>query len=233
MKTLVLLSLLLAITHAHDDSHKDVDDQIAMEDRVFKTSKHHGHRAYYLLKDHRQQQQQRHQSQMARWPQSQGSQKTYGIWYPNQPAASTTSYTYSTNNKHVSMTRGHPQPHHQPHQQHHQQLHTSPVRQPQTNVFTTRRGDTSLPLPDQLRARRFNKLLDLIELAGLEKTLSNMRESFTLFAPTDEAITAFLESQPEGVVTTLTEEMDVLKALLLHHVVPGNIAFLERNEHPA
>ena len=68
---------------------------------------------------------------------------------------------------------------------------------------------------------RFQTLVAAVEAAGLTEALQNSDE-YTVFAPTDEAFSKL----PEGTVETLLkpENKEVLKAVLLYHVVPGNLA---------
>ena len=66
-----------------------------------------------------------------------------------------------------------------------------------------------------------NQLTDLIAKAGLLKELGDKNTDFTLFAPTDESIQEYLNSQPEGAAGL--EDEAVLRDLLLNHVVPGKV----------
>ena len=68
---------------------------------------------------------------------------------------------------------------------------------------------------------RFQTLLAAVEAAGLTETLQNSDE-YTVFAPTDAAFAKL----PKGTVETLLkpENKEALKAVLLYHVVPGNMA---------
>ena len=68
---------------------------------------------------------------------------------------------------------------------------------------------------------RFQTLVAAVEAAGLTEALQNSDE-YTVFAPTDEAFAKL----PKGTVETLLkpENKEALKAVLLYHVVPGNMA---------
>ena len=69
-------------------------------------------------------------------------------------------------------------------------------------------------------AGRFKNLAAALGAAGLIDTLKGTGP-FTVFAPTDEAFAKL----PAGTVETLLkpENIDTLKAILLHHVVPGTV----------
>jgi uncharacterized surface protein with fasciclin (FAS1) repeats len=66
----------------------------------------------------------------------------------------------------------------------------------------------------------FSTLNAAIQAAGLEETLSGT-ESYTIFAPTDEAFAAL----PDGALDQLLlpENKEALQQLLSYHVVPGNV----------
>ncbi|MBF9032839.1 fasciclin domain-containing protein [Rhodobacterales bacterium HKCCE2091] len=66
----------------------------------------------------------------------------------------------------------------------------------------------------------FSTLLAAAEAAGLVDTLK-AEGPYTVFAPTDEAFAAL----PEGTVESLLlpENQDQLSAILLYHVVPGEV----------
>ncbi|MEC4850311.1 MAG: fasciclin domain-containing protein, partial [Jaaginema sp. PMC 1079.18] len=67
---------------------------------------------------------------------------------------------------------------------------------------------------------RFDTLSSAVKAAGLEDTLSG-DEPYTVFAPTDEAF----DELPDGVVDALLkpENRDLLRDILMYHVVPGNV----------
>ncbi len=69
-------------------------------------------------------------------------------------------------------------------------------------------------------AGSFETLIDAIQAAGLEDTLSD-GGPFTIFAPTDAAF----EGLPDGAVEELLDpaNRDELVALLTYHVVPGQL----------
>lgn len=64
----------------------------------------------------------------------------------------------------------------------------------------------------------FTILADLLTSTGLVDVLTNADEEFTVFAPTDAAF----ESLGENVLTSLSENPEVLEAILLQHVVVGS-----------
>jgi uncharacterized surface protein with fasciclin (FAS1) repeats len=69
-------------------------------------------------------------------------------------------------------------------------------------------------------AGTFNTLATALQAAGLVDTLKG-KGPFTVFAPTDEAFSKL----PAGTVETLLkpENKDKLRAILLYHVVPGDV----------
>jgi transforming growth factor-beta-induced protein len=67
-------------------------------------------------------------------------------------------------------------------------------------------------------AGTFNTLLAAATAAGLVETLSGPGP-FTVFAPTDEAFAAL----PEGTVEALLADIETLTAILLYHVVAGEV----------
>ena len=71
-----------------------------------------------------------------------------------------------------------------------------------------------------LEANYFSTLATALTAAGLLETLKG-DGPFTVFAPTDEAFAKL----PAGTVETLLkpENKEKLKAILLYHVVPGNV----------
>lgn len=69
-----------------------------------------------------------------------------------------------------------------------------------------------------IAAGQFNTLVKAVEAAQLVDTLSGPGP-FTVFAPTDEAFAKL----PEGALASLLKKPDVLKSVLLQHVVPGKV----------
>jgi transforming growth factor-beta-induced protein len=67
-------------------------------------------------------------------------------------------------------------------------------------------------------AGQFGTLLAAAEAAGLVSTLAE-GGPFTVFAPTDAAFAAL----PEGALEALLADTELLKSILLYHVVPGRI----------
>jgi len=61
-------------------------------------------------------------------------------------------------------------------------------------------------------------LVDLIKLAGLVETLAGAGE-ITIFAPLDSAFAKL----PAELTETLTTDLDLLKKVLLSHIVPGKV----------
>lgn len=64
---------------------------------------------------------------------------------------------------------------------------------------------------------RFQELSRALASTGLDTTLANESQTFTLFAPTDAAFAAL----GEEVATALATDPDLLRALLLHHLLLG------------
>lgn len=67
-------------------------------------------------------------------------------------------------------------------------------------------------------AGNFNTLLAAADAAGLVETLSTAK-NITVFAPTDAAFAKL----PEGTVEALLEQPEVLKDILLYHVVGAKV----------
>jgi transforming growth factor-beta-induced protein len=67
-------------------------------------------------------------------------------------------------------------------------------------------------------AGSFQTLLTAAEAAGLVATLRD-GGPFTLFAPTDEAFAQL----PSGALETVLADTDLLRSILLYHVVPGRV----------
>ncbi|MBK8046917.1 MAG: fasciclin domain-containing protein [Anaerolineales bacterium] len=64
----------------------------------------------------------------------------------------------------------------------------------------------------------FTTLVQALEAAGLTDTLKG-DDTYTVFAPTDEAFAAL----PEGALDELLADPEALKSVLLYHVVPGRL----------
>jgi uncharacterized surface protein with fasciclin (FAS1) repeats len=84
-------------------------------------------------------------------------------------------------------------------------------------------GETAKPaniVETAVAAGQFKTLAAALEAAGLIDTLTG-EGPFTVFAPTDEAFAKL----PAGTVDSLLkpENKEKLKAILLYHVVPGNV----------
>lgn len=84
-------------------------------------------------------------------------------------------------------------------------------------------GETAKPaniVETAVAAGQFKTLAAALEAAGLIDTLTG-EGPFTVFAPTDEAFAKL----PAGTVESLLkpENKEKLKAILLYHVVPGNV----------
>ena len=67
-------------------------------------------------------------------------------------------------------------------------------------------------------AGSFNTLVTAVEAAGLVETLQG-EGPFTVFAPTDEAVSKL----PEGTIPALLEDPETLAQILTYHVVPGRV----------
>ena len=68
----------------------------------------------------------------------------------------------------------------------------------------------------------FNTLVTAVKQAGLVETLKGPGP-FTVFAPTDEAFAKL----PKGTLDSLLQNKAQLRAVLLYHVVPGNVSAAE------
>ena len=77
-------------------------------------------------------------------------------------------------------------------------------------------------LPLRIRMLGLRRLHDMIERSGLAEMLAGARH-FTIFAPTEDALDRFRESQTEGFMEGLMENKAALRGLLLSHIVPGTI----------
>ena len=73
-------------------------------------------------------------------------------------------------------------------------------------------------LVEELAASGASTLIDLAVKAGLVNTLTG-DGPFTIFAPTNAAFAAL----PQEIVEAVSADTDLLKSVLLYHVVPGSI----------
>lgn len=82
-------------------------------------------------------------------------------------------------------------------------------------------GDLSLPMPSIMDVARtnddFETLVAALEATGLDQTLADMENNFTVFAPTDAAFDAL----EDGVLDSLLADTETLSDILLYHVIPG------------
>ena len=76
----------------------------------------------------------------------------------------------------------------------------------------------SQSLPEVLTREGATTLVDFVVKAGLAETLSG-DGPFTVFAPTNEAF----ERLPKSTVEALTANPELLKKVLLYHVVPSEL----------
>jgi uncharacterized surface protein with fasciclin (FAS1) repeats len=68
-------------------------------------------------------------------------------------------------------------------------------------------------------AGSFNTLVATLEATGLDSTLSNHNEKFTVFAPTDAAF----EALGQDTIDALLADTDTLSSILTYHVVAGEV----------
>lgn len=88
-----------------------------------------------------------------------------------------------------------------------------------SNVYAGGCGSQSKDIVDTaVQAGNFKTLVTAVKAAGLVDTLKS-DGPFTVFAPTDEAFAKL----PSGTLEKLLNNTDQLKAILLYHVVPGNL----------
>jgi len=73
-------------------------------------------------------------------------------------------------------------------------------------------------LVEELSANGATTLIDFAVKAGLADTLTG-EGPFTVFAPTNKAFAAL----PQAIVDAVSADTELLKSVLLYHVVPGNI----------
>eukprot|EP00088_Acartia_fossae_P024957 TRINITY_DN2578_c0_g1_i6.p1 TRINITY_DN2578_c0_g1~~TRINITY_DN2578_c0_g1_i6.p1 ORF type:complete len:292 (-),score=85.18 TRINITY_DN2578_c0_g1_i6:276-1151(-) len=74
-------------------------------------------------------------------------------------------------------------------------------------------------IAEELTNQGATELLNLVTAAGLAETLTNPDAKFTVFAPTNEAIGKL----PSSLVSQLTSDTELLKKVLLFHVVEGEV----------
>jgi len=74
-------------------------------------------------------------------------------------------------------------------------------------------------IAEELTAAGATELVNLVTTAGLAETLTNPDAKFTVFAPTNEAIGKL----PKSLVDTLLADTELLKKVLLFHVVEGEV----------
>jgi uncharacterized surface protein with fasciclin (FAS1) repeats len=87
---------------------------------------------------------------------------------------------------------------------------------PQGNA--ARSGPTKNIVDTAIAAGNLSTWVAGIKAAGLTDTLTG-KESFTVFAPTDEAF----KKLPTGALDALLKDTAKLKAVLSYHVVPGHV----------
>lgn len=79
-------------------------------------------------------------------------------------------------------------------------------------------GDTNLTIAEIASGNgNFDTLVAALDAAGLVPTLSDPDETFTVFAPTDDAFAAI----PEHLLNAILDDEELLQALLMQHVIPG------------
>ena len=83
-------------------------------------------------------------------------------------------------------------------------------------MTTTEMTEESNIVETAVAAGDFTTLASLLERAGLAETLAG-EGPFTVFAPTDEAF----EAVPQETLDALAEDREMLRTVLLYHVVEG------------
>lgn len=82
-------------------------------------------------------------------------------------------------------------------------------------------GDVDVPQPSIVDVAEevggFTTLLTALEATGLDAVLADLDESFTVFAPTDDAFAAL----GQDTITALLADTDTLSDILLYHVIQG------------
>jgi uncharacterized surface protein with fasciclin (FAS1) repeats len=86
----------------------------------------------------------------------------------------------------------------------------------QSALTTTEMMEEGNIVETAVAAGDFNTLASLLERAGLAETLAG-EGPFTVFAPTDEAF----EAVPQETLDALADDREMLRAVLLYHVVDG------------
>jgi uncharacterized surface protein with fasciclin (FAS1) repeats len=86
----------------------------------------------------------------------------------------------------------------------------------QSAMTTTEMREESNIVETAVAAGDFTTLASLLDRAGLAETLAG-EGPFTVFAPTDEAF----EAVPQETLDALAEDREMLRAVLLYHVVEG------------
>jgi uncharacterized surface protein with fasciclin (FAS1) repeats len=92
----------------------------------------------------------------------------------------------------------------------------SPASTTQAAMTTAETMEKSNIVETAVAAGGFTTLASLLERAGLAETLAG-GGPFTVFAPTDEAF----EAVPQETLDALAEDREMLRAVLLYHVVEG------------
>merc|ERR1711872_546624 len=87
-----------------------------------------------------------------------------------------------------------------------------------TCLTLTLGGHEGGDVPTRLTNAGADTLVDLVTLAGLGDTLAG-EGPFTVFAPTNQAFAKL----PASLVNTLTGDPELLKQVLLNHVVAGSV----------
>ena len=85
-------------------------------------------------------------------------------------------------------------------------------------VVPTQAQDKKDIVDTAIAAGSFNTLVTAVKAAGLVETLKS-KGPFTVFAPTDEAFAKV----PKATLDALLADKDKLKAVLLYHVVAGDV----------
>lgn len=91
-------------------------------------------------------------------------------------------------------------------------------------IDTVITGDVDLPAPPMsivdvaVEDGNFTRLAEALVATGLDETLADLEESFTVFAPTDDAFSVFSQEEFDA----LLADTDTLRDILLYHVVSGS-----------
>jgi len=78
---------------------------------------------------------------------------------------------------------------------------------------------TGLNIAEQLINEGATELVNLVQAAGLVDALTNEDSTFTVFAPSNHAI----KKLPKSLVNQLTSDTELLKKVLLYHVIEGAV----------